>query len=321
MNDLRVMTRPAWFAYVEIARLDHWFKQVFCLPGVVLAVALADRSFTLAALWNIFLALWATCLVASSNYVLNEILDAPQDRSHPDKRTRPVPAGRVSIPVAYLEWLILGVAGFGLAWFINRPFFVCAAWLWVMGLIYNVPPIRAKELPVLDVLCESINNPIRLLLGWYAMGANYLAPASLIAAYWMVGAYFMAAKRFAEYRHINDKAAATAYRRSFRWYNETRLIALQVFYVSCFSMMLGVFLEKYRVELLVMVPFIAAVIMIYWHLSLKTDSPVQNPERLYKERRLMIACFLTAIVGVAALRYDLPWMSALFEIKPPTPLH
>ena len=35
----------------------------------------------------------ATCLVASSNYVLNELLDGPHDRLHPEKQHRPVPSG------------------------------------------------------------------------------------------------------------------------------------------------------------------------------------------------------------------------------------
>ena len=156
MNELRARQRPAWLAYVDIARLDHWFKQIFCLPGVLLAVFLAGRSFDARALWDVFVAFWATSLVASSNYVLNEILDAPQDRSHPDKRNRPVPSGQVRIPIAYLEWLLLAALGLGLAWIINLPFFFCAAWLWVMGIVYNVPPIRAKELPVLSSAVVSV---------------------------------------------------------------------------------------------------------------------------------------------------------------------
>jgi hypothetical protein len=47
-----------------------------------------------------------------------------------------------------------------------------APWLWVMGVVYNVKPIRSKELPYLDVLSESINNPIRLLLGWFPLIAD-----------------------------------------------------------------------------------------------------------------------------------------------------
>ncbi len=79
------------------------------------------------------LAVLATCLVASSNYVLNELLDGPNDRLHPEKRFRPVPSGRVRPALAYAEWLLLAAAGFGLALSLNVYFFASALWLWVMG--------------------------------------------------------------------------------------------------------------------------------------------------------------------------------------------
>jgi len=59
--------------------------------------------------WQLAVAVAATCLIASSNYVLNEILDAPRDRHHPLKRSRPVPSGLVSVPIAYAEWILLAV--------------------------------------------------------------------------------------------------------------------------------------------------------------------------------------------------------------------
>ena len=44
-----------------------------------------------------------------------------------------------------------------------------AAALWIMGCLYNFSPVRTKDVPYLDVLTESINNPLRLLLGWSAI--------------------------------------------------------------------------------------------------------------------------------------------------------
>ena len=75
-----------------------------------------------------------TCLLASSNYVINEILDAPTDLSHRVKRHRPIPAGLVRLPVAYAEWIVLGAIGLGLAWCINPGFALSggsACCLWV----------------------------------------------------------------------------------------------------------------------------------------------------------------------------------------------
>ena len=126
--------------------------------------------------------------------------------------------------LAYAEWLSLAAAGFALALSLNFYFFASALWLWVMGMLYNVPPVRTKEWPYLDVLSESVNNPIRLLLGWFALVTDHVPPVSLVISYWMVGAFFMAMKRYAEYRHIGDPRVAAAYRRSFGYYTEERLL-------------------------------------------------------------------------------------------------
>jgi 4-hydroxybenzoate polyprenyltransferase len=76
--------------HIKIARADHWIKNVFVLPGIVVAVSL-DRSAANSALWwHILFGLVSICLVTSSNYVINEVLDARFDREHPAKRERPV---------------------------------------------------------------------------------------------------------------------------------------------------------------------------------------------------------------------------------------
>ena len=82
----------------------------------------------------------------------------PKDRAGP---TRPVSSGRVNLPIAWIQWLETFAAGFALAWFLISPVFAgVLASLWAFGIIYNVPPIRTKDVPYLDVTTEAINNPI-----------------------------------------------------------------------------------------------------------------------------------------------------------------
>src|SRR4051794_27190846 len=111
----------------------------------------------------------------------------------------------------------------GLAAPVNYPFFLAAAALLFMGMVYNIPPGRQRALRCLDVLSESVNNPIRLALGWFVVSPATIPPVSLLVSYWMVGAFFMASKRFAEYRAIGNKEVAAAYRSSFRHYDDNRL--------------------------------------------------------------------------------------------------
>jgi 4-hydroxybenzoate polyprenyltransferase len=305
-----------WRAYVEIARVDHWFKNAFMLLGVLLAAFYEPGLVSWSSLAPLAVAVLATCLVASSNYVLNEVLDAPHDRLHPEKRFRPVPAGRVRLPLAYAEWLVLAAAGFALAASLNVPFLLSAVFLWVMGIAYNVPPLRTKEWPYLDVLSESVNNPIRLLLGWFALVATSVPPMSLLVSYWMVGAFFMAMKRYAEYRHIGDRQVAAAYRRSFEYYTEERLLISLVFYATTCALFAGIFIVRYHIELILFAPFAAGLFAYYMKIGLMPDSPVQNPEKLYRVRGFFVYLLVCLAVFVLLMFTSIPAMYDLFNVEP-----
>ncbi|HBJ36593.1 MAG TPA: prenyltransferase [Planctomycetaceae bacterium] len=302
--------------YGSIARPDHWFKNVFMIGGVVLAAFYSPTIIEAFPWIKLVLGLVAVCLVASSNYVINEILDAPKDIGHPVKRMRPIPSGRVKFPIAYAEWIVLGIVGTFIGWLVNMPFFLSAVALWVMGFFYNVPPFRTKEVPYLDVVSESVNNPLRLLMGWFVVTPEIVPPVSVLAAYWMVGAFFMASKRFAEYRLINDKAAATAYRSSFRHYNEERLLVSMFFYTAACALMLGVFIVRYKLELLLSVPLLAGFFSYYLHVTFKENSPVQNPEHLYKQYGLMIYLAVTVVIFFGLLFVEVPALYELFNVTP-----
>lgn len=303
-------------AYISIARPDHWFKNVFMLGGVVLAVFYSADELSKFSWISLTVGLAATCFVASSNYVINEILDAPTDQRHPSKCERPIPSGRVRVAYAYVEWIALGALGLVLGGMVNAPFFWSLTALWVMGVVYNVRPWRSKEIPYLDVLSESLNNPLRLLLGWFVVTPFIVPPISLLIAYWMVGAFFMASKRFAEYRAIGDPSAAADYRSSFRYYTEERLLVSMFFYTAACALMLGVFIVRYKLELLLGIPLLAGFFALYLQVTFQPDSPVQNPERLYRQRGLMLYLAFTLAVFCLLMFVEWPALYQVFNVTP-----
>lgn len=292
--------------YVQIARPDHWVKNVFLLPGIVIAYFFHPDLWHVTDILAIVLGVLATCLTASSNYVLNEVLDAEKDRHHPIKKHRPIPSGGVNLRVAYAEWIVLGAAGIGLGYVVAQPMGLSCALLWVMGTFYNIPPIRTKDLPYADVLSESINNPIRMAMGWYMTGALDLPPLSILLAYWMFGAYLMAIKRLAEYRTIGDPKRAAAYRKSFAFYNDERLIVSIMFYGALFGMFATVFIARYRLEMVLSTPLVAYAMAYYLHLGFKPESPAQYPELLYKQHKLLAIVILAFIACGVLLFLDVP---------------
>jgi 4-hydroxybenzoate polyprenyltransferase len=310
--------RPTLRGHLAIMRVDHWVKQVFVLPGIVAALSTGTAGVP-AGLWTrLLMGMASVCLVTSSNYVINEVLDAPSDLCHPVKCHRPVPSGKVNVPLAYVQWIALMAAGVGLAFAVNRPLGLTMLALWVMGCIYNIRPVRSKDLPFLDVLSESVNNPLRMLGGWYMTGTLVFPPTSLLFSYWMVGCYFMAIKRYAEYRDIDDPVRAVAYRKSFSYYTLQRLLVSIVFYASAAMLFLGAFIMRYRLELVLSFPFVALVMALYLGLAFKPESAVVNPEKLYRERTLMGAVLACAVIMFVLMLVDIPALQAVFK---PTGFH
>jgi decaprenyl-phosphate phosphoribosyltransferase len=311
------LARPTLLGHLQIARVDHWFKNVFVLPGIVVALGLEPESIAPHLWTRIVLGLLAVCLVASSNYVINELMDARFDRFHPIKCNRPVPSGRVSIPLAYAEWLALAAIGLGIALRISLAFTATLAVLWLMGWIYNIPPVRSKDLPYVDVLSEAINNPLRLLAGWFIATSAGVAPGSLLLSYWMIGCYFMALKRFAECRSLGDNARIAAYRKSLAFFNEQRLLVAIMFYGSTAMLFFGAFVMRYRLECILGFPLVAAVMASYLSIAFKEDSPAQHPEKLYREPGLMTAVFACTLVMLLCLFVDMPVLYKIFRPTAP----
>jgi len=292
--------------YIYIARPDHWFKNIFMLPGLIMGLYFTNFKLELTSWGIIILGFTATCLIASANYVINEWLDMEFDKFHPVKKNRPSVTANLNPAIVYSEYILLVITGLALSWFVSVWFFMAELLLLFMGFLYNVKPFRTKDKPYLDVLSESVNNPIRFVLGWFLAGIVFFPPSSILIAYWMGGAFLMATKRFAEYRFINDQQVAGQYRKSFRYYTEDKLLISTVFYALCSSFFLAVFLIKHRIELRISFPFIALLFTWYLSIGFEQNSIVQSPEKLYSKKAFVVyVCFLFVLM-VALLKFDLP---------------
>ncbi|HBG06018.1 MAG TPA: prenyltransferase [Geobacter sp.] len=282
-------------AYIELARVPHWIKNILVLPGILIALMmglpLPEGFFP-----DLAAGFLAVGCAASANYVINEWLDAPYDQYHPLKKDRPSVTGRVSRNGVYLEYALLAAGSVLLASLVNRVFLYNILWLLLMGVVYNVRPLRTKEKPFFDVLTESINNIIRFMLGWSMVTALYLPSSSILISYWMGGAFLMAVKRLAEYRFIGDAETAGLYRRSFRYYTEEKLLVSSLFYAMMSLFFWGVFLVKYKIEFVLSVPFFALLFCWYLTLGLRQDSVAQRPEGLYKEYGLFLYCVFIGVL-------------------------
>ena len=295
--------------YLRIMRPDHWIKQFFVFPGVGFAFFMI-REARLHLLWvSVAAGFFSTCLIASANYVINEWLDRDFDRFHPVKKHRSVVENGANPIVVYCLYAALSAAGLLLALPVGKFLFLMELWLWVMGILYNVKPFRTKDIAFVDVLTESVNNAIRLLIGWFMITDTFFPPVSLVLGYWFAGAFLMADKRFSEYRMIGDPQVAGLYRKSFLKYTEKSLLLSSFFYGMCSTLFLGIFLSKYNVNMILLMPFLIGLFCYYFWISYKEDSAAQRPEKLFHEKGLMIYVLLLIILFLILLKVRLPFLS------------
>jgi 4-hydroxybenzoate polyprenyltransferase len=299
--------------HLQICRFDHWIKNVFILPGILVALSLYPQGINFGLINDILIGLFASGLIASSNYVINEVLDAPFDALHPTKKNRPTPSGQVNIKLAYLQWIAIMIVGLALASLVSRNLVYVLAALWLMGCIYNIAPIRAKDISYIDVLVEAINNPIRFLAGWFMVSPPFVPPTSLLISYWMIGCYLMAIKRFAEMRDISKSISAKHYRKSFAFYTEQNLLVSIMFYAASSMLFFGAFVMRYKLELILSFPFIALIMAMYLNLAFKDDGSAQAPEKLWREKSLILVCFICLMLMIFLMNYSLPSFTSFFQ--------
>ena len=135
------------------------------------------------------------CSLSSAVYITNDLMDLENDRKHPTKRYRPIPAGLVTIKSLILLAVILTIVGFGLIW-ITKPALI---WFPAIYLIVNITySLGGKLIPFLDAMLVSSGYVLRAVIG--ALTIN-VAPSPWLYVVTASGALFIVfSRRYAEIR-------------------------------------------------------------------------------------------------------------------------
>jgi 4-hydroxybenzoate polyprenyltransferase len=252
-------------------------------------------------------------LVSSANYTINEWLDRGFDEKHPIKKFRTSVISKLNWKLVYSQYIFLAFTGLGILYFQNTLVFLLGLFLIAMGIVYNVEPFRLKDKAVIDVLTESINNPIRMAVGWYATESAFVVPASLVLSAYGFGIFLMTLKRFAELKILKD--AAVSYRVSFENWNEVKLLTVSLLGVLVGSIFLGIFMVLWRIELVVAIPFLILLIIRYFSLSITASEIAISPEKLYKTPSLIFLALLFSLVVLSLTAIDIQYLRELMVIR------
>lgn len=177
--------------YLRALRPHHWLKNLLIFLPLLTAHLIGDRE----RLLDAFIAFVAFSLCASSIYLLNDLLDLPFDRAHPQKKARPLAAGQIRLAHAVTLAFAL-ISGATLLALTLPPLFgaVLALYFTVM-VAYSV---RLKDVPVIDVLVLACGYASRVLAG--AAVAGVMPSAWLLAVCVALFTSLALIKRYTELR-------------------------------------------------------------------------------------------------------------------------
>jgi len=273
--------------YLKAARPERWPRSLAIFVGTASFFFLyreeAGSLVLGAALWKCLFAFLLTWAISTANYIINEIADAPFDIHHPTKKNRPLVKGEIKKFPFLLLGLILSVSSLAAAYLLfNKAFSLSLLALLAAGFIYNIKPIRTKDIPFLDSVSESANNPIRFFIGWFAFSrAGIFPPLSLLICWWAFGNFLMVAKRLSEFRFLKENAGN--YRASLKKYSKKHLLSGMGISVLFFFIPFFYFAVSFKLQSFIYLsPLLLAYFMIFFKHTLQKSEVMEEPERLLK---------------------------------------
>lgn len=180
-------------AAVRAMRPRQWIKNVL----VFAAPLTAGKLFHVDVLIAAALAFVAFSMISATVYLINDIRDVAEDRLHPRKRFRPIAAGELQVPAAWVLAVITAAIGFGIGFFVDIQLGVTLAIYLALQILYSM---FLKHQPIIDLAMVASGFLLRAIAGGAATGL-YLSPWFLLVA--AFGSMFMVAgKRYSEMHNL-----------------------------------------------------------------------------------------------------------------------
>jgi 4-hydroxybenzoate polyprenyltransferase len=305
------------FAIWKTVRPRQWLKNLAIFTPILFTGQLFNPQAFRVTTW----AFIAFCLLSSSNYILNDILDAAKDRKHPFKKFRPIASGKISIPTATIILGACAVLGIYISKNLGHTFFIFAVAFLLLQYAYS---LFLKHFSVIDILTITVAYILRVYAGEAASSFHisiWLAMAALsLALFLAIG------KRRAELTLIQgyDGVVPRDTRESLLHYSEklldtyTAMFANSTFITYSFFTFLtkpetrGFFYQSYsqfipdlpdRKWMMITIPFVLYGIMRY--MQLIYEGKGESPEKILTSDKPLLTTVILWVGSVLLVVYGI----------------
>lgn len=290
---------------IALARPEHWVKNLFLFLPAFFGARLTDPE----VFRHAFFGFVAFSLIASAVYVLNDLVDAPQDRNHPDKCRRPIASGEISVQQGVWIGAVLLTFGWMLAAYLSPSMLVYSILYLLVNVAYS---FSLKHIAIIDVSLIGLGFLLRVLAGGAVTG--------VAVSHWLIVLTFLLALILGLAKRRGEYVVAMGennFRKSLEGYNLPFLdmsmvvcstVAIVAYLMYCFSPEVTMRIGSDKIFYTAF--FVVVGILRYLQLTLvfgKTESPTRA---LLRDGFLQVV-LLMWIGSFAWLLYGKKWLMGL----------
>ncbi len=276
---------------IKLCRPWQWYKNLL----VFLALIFTSQLFDTGKLELTFLGFISLSAISSANYIINDIVDRKTDKYHPEKKNRPIAAGKVSITEGAIMFVILSIISLSISLYLGTMFTICVVTLFLLTQAYS---FFLKNELFLDILTIAILFVIRAVSGAFIIDVK-ISPWLILCTFFL-SLFLSTSKRTADFLLIGKKAHK--HKKVLKYYNQelndTLVIITTAMLIISYS--LYSFFSDFS-WLLATLPIALYTILRYNYL-VKAGSVIgRRPEMIYKDIRMMISVGTWGLLAFVAI--------------------
>lgn len=150
-----------WKEILKCLRPHQWIKNTL----IALPTLAAHQYLQPPTLWATLLAILSFCLISSTGYIINDLLDQKTDQTIKEKSLRPIARGTINKKEAIILTSICLITGIFTSLFIHPKFLLAVLLYLLCSFLYT---FYIKRIPILDITFLSCLYTLRILAGGIA---------------------------------------------------------------------------------------------------------------------------------------------------------
>jgi len=273
----------------NLLRFRQYYKNLLIFLPLVFSHSLLDLP-----LWPSYFAGFALlCLISSSSYIINDVIDAEKDKKNIEKKHRPIASGAIKPYQGIIIAILLGMLTLVFSYRLSTIFFFYIIVLFFISQMYT---FFFKHHIYTDVIAIGVNFVLRSLSG-YSFEPNLRVSPWLVLCAFFFAIFLSTGKRYGELKFLKK---ASGHRATLLQYDESQLESMLNISSTMFlttGILFPIF-SDYGEKLIYITPIFVYIIFKFLFL-IKSGSIIgRHAEKFYQDKGLLAAISLYAILAV-----------------------